>query len=76
MFLSGQIRTLVAMATYISHRLIMGKVKVHNFFSPNGDIWNLFLQKCFLSRPPLSFIWLLSRSLNLIGYQDDKKGKF
>ena len=30
-FYSGQIRTLVAMATYSSHRLIMGKVEICNF---------------------------------------------
>ena len=28
---SGRIRTLVAMATYSSHRLIMGKVEIDNF---------------------------------------------
>ena len=28
---SGRIRTLVAMAIYSSHRLIMGKVKIDNF---------------------------------------------
>ena len=31
-FYSGRIRTLVAMATYSSHRLIMGKVEICNFF--------------------------------------------
>ena len=31
-FYSGWIRTLVAMATYISHRLIMGKVEIDIFF--------------------------------------------
>ena len=31
-FYSGWIRTLVAMATYSSHRLIMGKVENCNFF--------------------------------------------
>ena len=30
-FYSGRIRTLVAMATYSSHRLIMGKVENCNF---------------------------------------------
>ena len=30
-FYSGRKRTLVAMATYISHRLIMGKVEIDNF---------------------------------------------
>ena len=29
-FGSGRIRTLVAMATYISHRLIMGKAEIDN----------------------------------------------
>ena len=31
-FYSGRIRTLVAMATYSSHRLIMGKVEICIFF--------------------------------------------
>ena len=31
-FYSGRIRTLVAMATYNSHRLIMGNVEICNFF--------------------------------------------
>ena len=53
----------------------MVKVKIYNFFCLSGNIWNLFLQKCLLSRP-LSFIWLLSKSLNLIGNQGEKKGKF
>ena len=75
MFYFGRIRTLVAMATYIFHRLLMVKVKIGIFFCLNEDIWNLFLQKCLLSSP-LSFIWLLSNSLNLIGYPWGKKGKF
>ena len=37
-FYSGQIRTLVAMATYSSHRLIMGKVEIDNFCQVIGDI--------------------------------------
>ena len=90
-FYSGWLRTLVAMATNSSHRLLMGKVeidsfcrligditlvamttsifikvKIDNFFCLNGDIWNLFLQKCLLSSSKY-FIWLLSKSLNLIG---------
>ena len=48
-FYSGWIRTLVAMATYSSHRLIMGKEEIDNFFCLIGDIWNFFLQKCLLS---------------------------
>ena len=64
-FCSGQIRTLVAMATYIFHRLIMGNVNIDQLFCLNGDIWNLFLQKCLLSSA-LRFIWIYSKSLNLI----------
>ena len=64
-FYSGQIRTLVAMATYSSHRLIMGKEEIDNFFCLIGDIWIFFLQKCLLSSP-LRFIQLLSKSVNLI----------
>ena len=41
-FYSGRIRTLVAMATYSFHRLIMGKVEICNFFCLNGDIWNFY----------------------------------
>ena len=37
-FYSGRIRTLVAMATYSSHRLIMGKVETDNFCQAIGDI--------------------------------------
>ena len=32
-------RTLVAMATYSSHRLIMGKEEIDNFFCLIGDIY-------------------------------------
>ena len=35
---SGRIRTLVAMATYNSHRLIMGKVEIDSFCCLTGDI--------------------------------------
>ena len=48
-------RTLVAMATYSSHRLIMGKEEIDNFFCLIWDILNFFLQKCLLSSP-LRFI--------------------
>ena len=54
-FCSNQIRTLVAMATYSSHRLIMGKEEIDNFFCLIGNILNFFLQKCLLSSP-LRFI--------------------
>ena len=48
-FYSSRIRTLVAIATLSSHRLIMGKEEIDNFFCLIGDIWNFFLQKCLLS---------------------------
>ena len=39
---SGRIRTLVAMATYSFHRLIMGKVEIGNLYSLIGDNGILF----------------------------------
>ena len=54
-FYSNRIRTLVAMATYSSHRLIMGKEEIDIFFCLIGDIWKKNLQKCLLSSP-LHFI--------------------
>ena len=74
-FYSDQIRTLVAMATYSSHRLVMGKEEIDNFFCLIGDIWIFFLQKCLLSSL-LRFIRLLSKSVNLISCRCGKKGKF
>ena len=73
-FYSDRIRTVVAMATYSSHRLVMGKGDIDNFFSLIGDIW-IFLKKCLLSSP-LRFIRLLSKSVNLIGCRRGKKGPF
>ena len=43
------------MATYSTHRLIMGKEEIDIFFCLVGDILNFFLQKC-LSSSPLRFI--------------------
>ena len=51
------------MATYSSHRLIMGKVEIDNFCQVIGDIYIFSLQKYLLSSPPC-FIRLLSKSLN------------
>ena len=65
-FYYGQKRTLVAMATYSFHRLIMGKVKTGNFYCLIGDNRILFLQKCLLNSSS-HFIRLLSELLNLIG---------
>ena len=64
-FCSGRIRTLVAMATYNSHSLIMGKGKLTNFLSQWG-----YLEKyteLFIDYNLLYFIGLLSKALNLIG---------
>ena len=36
------------MATYSSHRLIMGKEENDNFFCLIGDIWNFFFKKMFI----------------------------
>ena len=65
-FYSGWIRTLVAMATYSFHRLIMGKVEIGNFYYLIGDNRILFLQICLLNSSP-HFIRLLSELLYLIG---------
>ena len=73
-FYSNRIRILVAMATYSSHRLIMGKEEIDNF-SVSLEIFGFFLQKCLLSSP-LRFIRLLSKSANLIGCWRGKKGQF
>ena len=40
------------MATYSSHRLIMGKEEIDNLFCLIGDIWIFILLKCLLSSPP------------------------
>ena len=74
-FYSGRIRTLVAMATYSSPRLIMGKKEIVNFFLSHWGYLDFFLQECLLSSP-LLFIRLLSKSVNLIGCRRGKEGKF
>ena len=48
-FYSGQIRTLVSMAAYIFHSLIMGKVEIENFYFLIGYNRILFLQQCLLN---------------------------
>ena len=65
-FYSGRIRTLVAMATYSFHRLIMGKVKIGKFYCLIGDNRILFLQKCLMNSSS-HFIRLLSELLNWTG---------
>ena len=74
-FYSNRIRTLVAMATYSSHRLIMGKEEIDIFFLSHGGYLDFFLHKCLLSSP-LGSIQLLSKSVNLIGCRHGKMGQF
>ena len=66
---------MVAMATYSSHRLKMGKEEIDNFFFLIVDICIFFLQKCLFSSP-LRFIRLLSKSVNLIGCRGAKGSIF
>ena len=46
-FCSNRIKTLVAMATYSSHRLIMGKEEIDNFFCLIEDILIFFTEMFF-----------------------------
>ena len=48
MFYSGRIRTLVAMATSIFHRLIFGKVKIDNFFLSQWGYLEFIFTKIFI----------------------------
>ena len=48
-FCSGRIRTLVSMATYSFHRLLMGKVEIDSFFLSHWGYFEFILQKCLLS---------------------------
>ena len=74
-FYSNRIRFLVAMETYSSYRLIMGKEEIDIFFLFHWVYLEFFLQKCLLSSP-LRFMQLLSTSVNLIGCRRGKKGQF
>ena len=65
-FYSVRIRTLVSMAAYIFHSLIMGKVEIGNFYCLIGDNRILFLQQCLLNSSQ-HFKRLLPELLNLIG---------
>ena len=74
-FYSGRIRTLVAMATYSFHRLIIRKVEIGKFYCLIEDNRILFLQKCLLNMSP-HFIRLLSELLNLIGCRGNLNSQF
>ena len=47
-FYSRRIRTLVAMATYSFHRLILGKEETDIFFCIIGDIFGFFFTEMFI----------------------------
>ena len=63
------------MATYSSHRLIMGKEEIDIFFYLIGDIW-IFFTEMFKLSSPLRFMLLLFKAVNLIGCRGGKKGHF
>ena len=47
MFCSNRIRTVVAMATYNSHRVLMGKEEIDNFYAPNFEkVGSILLSAC------------------------------
>ena len=62
---------MVAMTTFIFHRLKMGKVKIDNFFLFQWRYLEFVFTDFYLSSP-LPLIWLLSESLNLIGARATK----
>ena len=53
----------------------MGKVEIRIYFCITADILTEVLLKCFWSSP-LSIIWILSKSLILIGGHGNRKAKF
>ena len=71
-FCSSRIRTLVAMATYSSHRLMIGKEEIDNFVCHWGYL-DFYFMKIFIESSS-TFIQLLSKSVNLIGCWGCKKG--
>ena len=62
------------MAAYMFHRLLMGKVEIGNFFQSQWGYLDFFYRN--VSLIVLCFVLLLSKLLNLIGCQGNKKGKF
>ena len=56
------------------HRLIMEKVETDIYFCVTADIFTKVLLKCFWSSP-LPTIWILSKSLILIGGHGNRKAK-
>ena len=68
---------LIAVAYVLSSlwQLIMGKVKGGLYFYSTADILTEVFQKCPLSRP-LPNVRIMSKPLNLIGYNDNRKDKY
>ena len=50
---------MVAMATYSSHRLIMGKVEIGNFYFLIGYNRILFLQQCIMGKEEIDQFFFL-----------------
>ena len=75
MFLSGRIRTLVSMAAYSFHSLIIGKVEIGNFYCLIGDNRILFLQQSLLNSSQ-HFERLLPELLNFIGCRGNINSQF
>ena len=57
------------------HSLIIGKVEIGIYFCVTADILKNVLQKCFCSSP-LPIIWILSKSLILIGCHGNRNATF
>ena len=65
----------IAMATLNFHILTMGKVEIGIYFCVTANILTKVLLKYFWSSP-LPAIWILSKSLILIGGHGNRRGKF
>ena len=66
---------MVAMATYSSHRLIMGKEEIDHCFFLIVDIC-IFYRNVYSVVLYVSYDLKLSKSVNLIGCRGGKKGRF
>ena len=62
------------MATWSFHIFIRGKVEVGIYFCVTADIMTKVLLKCFWSSP-LPIVWILSKSLILIGGHGNRNAK-
>ena len=60
---------------FLLYYYIMGKLEIGIYFCDTADILTNVLLKCFWSSP-LPTIWILSKSLILIGCHGNRKAKF